>query len=158
MHLCSILALVAGLAVELCMVLMLGKCTCSSEFRLNCFVFLRCNWFVPGGGQQDVPGNCFRAMVIVDEFIALQICCSVCDLGVECRSEDHRFSLKFSGYIFYREQIMLLPFQQINGISLIRFALFCLETFVFSIFMVLAKLFMLSLGTVAQRVHGCMYW
>jgi len=86
MHLCSILALVAGLAVELCMVLMLGKCTC----LLNCFVFPRWNWFVPGGGQQDVPSDCFRAMVVVDEFVALQICCSACDLHwVECRSEDH---------------------------------------------------------------------
>jgi hypothetical protein len=77
-HLCSVLALVAGLAAELCMVLMLGKCTCLSEFGLHCFVFSRCNWFVPGGGQQDIPGDCFGAMVGGDEFVALQICCSAC--------------------------------------------------------------------------------
>jgi len=45
----------------------------------------------------------------------------------------------------------------VNGFSVIRFALFCLEMFVFSIFMVLAKLFMLSLGTVTHSTSTQKY-
>jgi len=66
MHLCSILDLVAGLAVELCMVLMLGKCTCSSGFGLNCVLCLldATGSYLEG---QDVPGDWVEAMVVVDE-------------------------------------------------------------------------------------------
>ena len=88
-------------------------------------------------------------------YVVLCVTCIGLNVGVRTFAQIF-FEIQWLHFLQRTNHAPSLP-ANVNGISVIRFALFCLETFVFSIFMVLAKLFMLSLGTVTHSTSTQKY-